>query len=100
MSSSEEIFSRLAADLAHGLTSEEAAKRLADFGKNELTSKEKDPLWKKYLDQVRQCLGRHLRMLMAGQFKEPLILLLLGSAAVSVIVGQYDDAVSITLVGK
>ena len=29
------------------------------------------------------------------QFKDPLILLLLGSAVLSVIVGQYEDALSI-----
>ena len=33
------------------------------------------------------------------QFKEPLILLLLGSATVSLFMGQYDDAFSITMVG-
>lgn len=30
-----------------------------------------------------------------NQFKEPLILLLIGSAILSVLIGQYDDAVSI-----
>lgn len=51
------------------------------YGLNELEVKEDDPLWKKYLEQ----------------FKEPLILLLLGSAVISVLVGQYDDAISITI---
>lgn len=38
-----------------------------------------DPLYKKYLEQ----------------FKDPLILLLLGSAVLSLLIKQYDDAVSI-----
>lgn len=43
--------------------------------------KEPEPLWKKFMEQLQQ----------------PLILLLLGSAFVSLVVGQYDDAFSITL---
>lgn len=38
-----------------------------------------DPLYKKYLEQ----------------FKDPLILLLLGSAVLSLLIKQYDDAISI-----
>ena len=34
------------------------------------------------------------------QFKEPLNLLLLSSALISVLMGQYDDAFSITLVRR
>ena len=34
------------------------------------------------------------------QFKNPLILLLLGSAFVSICMKQFDDAVSITVVSK
>lgn len=43
--------------------------------------KDEDPPWKKYLEQ----------------FKNPLILLLLGSALVSVSMKQFDDAISITV---
>ena len=32
------------------------------------------------------------------QFKQPLILLLFGSALISALLGSYDDAISITLV--
>ena len=42
---------------------------------------EEEPVWKKYLDQ----------------FKNPLIVLLLGSAFVSLAMQQFDDAASITL---
>ena len=49
-------------------------------GPNEFEVPAKDPLWKRF----------------AGQFYEsPLILLLLGSAGVSAVVGNYDDAASI-----
>lgn len=49
-------------------------------GANEFQVPAKDPLWKRF----------------AGQFYEsPLILLLLASAGVSVLVGNYDDAASI-----
>lgn len=43
---------------------------------------EEEPTWKKYIEQ----------------FKNPLIMLLLGSAFVSVCMKQFDDAVSITIV--
>eukprot|EP00051_Salpingoeca_urceolata_P028423 m.486783 g.486783 ORF g.486783 m.486783 type:complete len:963 (-) comp24593_c0_seq1:242-3130(-) len=64
----------------HGLSNAEARRRLQRTGPNEFAPDEKDPLWRKYLDQ----------------FKEPLIMLLLGSAAISLLLGQYDDAASIT----
>ncbi|KAG6452695.1 hypothetical protein O3G_MSEX007751 [Manduca sexta] len=50
-------------------------------GPNEFQVKEEDPLWKKYIEQ----------------FQNPLILLLLGSAVVSVCMRQFDDAISITV---
>lgn len=43
---------------------------------------QEEPTWKKYIEQ----------------FKNPLIMLLLGSAFVSVCMKQFDDAVSITIV--
>ncbi|XP_076036714.1 secretory pathway calcium atpase isoform X2 [Oratosquilla oratoria] len=64
-----------------GLSSIHVESRRQIFGFNEFSEPEDDPLWKKYL----------------GQFKEPLILLLLASAAVSLCMGQLDDAVVITL---
>ncbi|CAG4946621.1 unnamed protein product [Parnassius apollo] len=50
-------------------------------GPNEFQVKEQDPLWKKYIEQ----------------FQNPLILLLLASAFVSVCMRQFDDATSITV---
>lgn len=54
---------------------------MSNDGPNELPHEEPEPLWLRFLKQ----------------FKETLILLLLGSAVVSVLIGNLDDAVSITL---
>ncbi|XP_044735263.1 calcium-transporting ATPase type 2C member 1 isoform X2 [Chrysoperla carnea] len=78
---SEEVASRLRVDVRTGLNRREADLRRQLTGYNELTVKEEEPTWKKYVEQ----------------FKNPLILLLLGSAFVSVCMKQFDDAVSITI---
>uniref|UniRef100_A0A671M1H2 Calcium-transporting ATPase n=1 Tax=Sinocyclocheilus anshuiensis TaxID=1608454 RepID=A0A671M1H2_9TELE len=70
------------ADLQFGLTQEEVTRRRAYHGWNEFDISEDEPLWKRYL----------------SQFKDPLILLLLASAVISVLMRQFDDAVSITVV--
>ncbi|KAI0021000.1 calcium-transporting P [Xylariomycetidae sp. FL0641] len=77
----EETADRLQTSLKHGLTPGEALSRLRDFGPNEIPHEPPDPLW--------------LRFLM--QFREPLIILLLASAFLSIFVGNMDDAVSITV---
>jgi len=64
-----------------GLTWKEADNRRKILGPNEFVVNEEDPLWKKYFEQ----------------FKNPLILLLLGSAFVSICMKQLDDAISITV---
>lgn len=64
-----------------GLSPSEALARLHDQGPNELPHDEPEPLWLRFLKQ----------------FKEPLILLLLCSAGASVLVGNKDDAISITV---
>lgn len=65
----------------YGIPPAEAEIRLARDGANELPHEEPEPLWLRFLKQ----------------FRETLILLLLGSAAISFFMGNYDDAVSITL---
>uniref|UniRef100_A0A8C2AVG7 Calcium-transporting ATPase n=1 Tax=Cyprinus carpio TaxID=7962 RepID=A0A8C2AVG7_CYPCA len=70
------------ADLQFGLTQEEVTRRRTYHGWNEFDISEDEPLWKKYI----------------SQFKDPLILLLLASAVISVLMRQFDDAVSITVV--
>ncbi|WFD00174.1 P-type Ca(2+) transporter [Malassezia yamatoensis] len=69
------------ASLQKGLTSSQATHARKRYGANQLAGKEKPPIYRKWIDQLR----------------EPLNLLLLGSAGVSVIVGQVDDAVCITV---
>lgn len=79
--SANEVAGRLQVDLRTGLRWSEAKYRSKIVGLNELNVIEDDPTWKKYIEQ----------------FRNPLILLLLGSAAVSIIMKQFDDAVSITV---
>jgi Ca2+-transporting ATPase len=78
--STSETAQKLATSLSHGLSPSEAAARIHDHGRNELTHDDGEPLWLRFLKQ----------------FKETLILLLLGSAAVSFLMGNLEDAVSIT----
>uniref|UniRef100_A0A1B0DE25 Calcium-transporting ATPase n=1 Tax=Phlebotomus papatasi TaxID=29031 RepID=A0A1B0DE25_PHLPP len=79
--SASEVAGRLQVDLRTGLRWSEANYRAKIVGYNELHAPEDDPTWKKYIQQ----------------FKNPLILLLLGSALVSICMKQFDDAVSITI---
>ncbi|XP_003200287.2 calcium-transporting ATPase type 2C member 1 isoform X2 [Danio rerio] len=76
-----EVACALQADLQFGLNREEVERRRTYHGWNEFDISEDEPLWKKYL----------------SQFKDPLILLLLSSAVISVLMRQFDDAVSITV---
>ncbi|XP_066585292.1 calcium-transporting ATPase type 2C member 1 isoform X2 [Prorops nasuta] len=78
---SDEVAAKLHVDTRTGLRWQEADHRRRLVGFNELTVKEEEPTWKKYIEQ----------------FKNPLILLLLGSAFVSICMKQFDDAVSITV---
>ncbi|XP_044766962.1 calcium-transporting ATPase type 2C member 1 isoform X3 [Coccinella septempunctata] len=77
----EEVGERLNVDINKGLSWQEANRRRQFSGYNEFTVKDEDPPWKKYLEQ----------------FQNPLILLLLASALVSVFMKQFDDAISITV---
>ncbi|KAK2807338.1 hypothetical protein FQN50_005493 [Emmonsiellopsis sp. PD_5] len=77
----QEVADRLATHLVQGLSPADADARLLRDGPNELPHDDPEPLWLRFLKQ----------------FKEPLILLLLASAGISFFMGNYDDAVSITL---
>ncbi|ORZ35074.1 hypothetical protein BCR44DRAFT_1435029 [Catenaria anguillulae PL171] len=77
----DQVTTDLATDPARGLPASVAAVRLAQHGTNELAIADQDPWWHKLLEQ----------------FQNPLIYLLLGSALVSSLVGEWDNAISITL---
>ncbi|KAJ7376668.1 ATPase, P-type (transporting), HAD super, sub IC [Desmophyllum pertusum] len=75
------VLKQFRSDPVRGLTHDEVERRRKLHGLNEFDHVEETPLWRKYIDQ----------------FKEPMIVLLLASGLVSVTMGQYDDAVSITV---
>lgn len=77
----EQLSQQLQVNPATGLSWDEATNRLNKLGYNEFNVEKQESLLEKYIEQ----------------FKNPLILLLLGSAGVSVCMGQFDDAVSITI---
>ncbi|EGC46392.1 secretory pathway Ca2+-ATPase [Histoplasma capsulatum var. duboisii H88] len=79
--SPQEVADHLQTSLSHGLSPADAHTRLLRDGPNELSSEDPEPLWMRFLKQ----------------FKEPLILLLLASAAISFFMSNYDDAISIAL---
>ncbi|NXQ56763.1 AT2C2 ATPase, partial [Anthoscopus minutus] len=77
----EDLARALNVDLQTGLSEFSVLQRRSKHGWNEFSVENTEPIWKKYLDQ----------------FKNPLILLLLASAFVSVITKEYEDAASITM---
>eukprot|EP00062_Callorhinchus_milii_P005145 gi/632944318/ref/XP_007887444.1/ PREDICTED: calcium-transporting ATPase type 2C member 2 [Callorhinchus milii] len=77
----EELVRNLQADLYNGLTDCDVLERRISYGWNEFGVENAEPIWKKYL----------------SQFKNPLILLLLASAVISIITREIEDAVSITV---
>lgn len=80
----EAVCTALQVNSSVGLTAAEVADRRVACGPNELPEDDEDPLWKKFLEQ----------------FKDPMIGLLLTSAVISFLVGQWDDAVSILIVSE
>ncbi|CAM9848835.1 unnamed protein product [Chrysoparadoxa australica] len=76
-----EVIHSMQTDGARGLTMGQVQDRSVMHAKNELAQQEEETLLMKFLET----------------FKDPLILLLLASAVVSVLVGQYDDAISICM---
>lgn len=76
-----EAAARLRTSLTQGLPPTEALQRLGTYGPNEIPHEEPEPLWLRFVKQ----------------FQEPLIVLLLVSAGMSLVLGNMDDAVSITV---
>ena len=83
-SAPEELCSLYNTDQNKGLDWSECDSRLRTYGFNEFQTDESSKIVSKYLDQ----------------FRNPLIQLLLVSVVISVFMGQYDDAISITLVSN
>ncbi len=76
-----EAAARLRTSLTHGLSPNEGLTRLGTYGANEIPHEEPEPLWLRFVKQ----------------FQEPLIVLLLVSAGASLLLGNMDDAISITV---
>lgn len=77
----EQMLVRLSGDLKNGLTEESVQQKQKTHGANAMDEAEEEPLWRKFLDKL----------------KEPMIALLLASAVISLLTGQYDDALSIAI---
>jgi Ca2+-transporting ATPase len=80
-STAEEVLKIQRVDVLIGLSHQEINSRRQMFGSNILEGEDEESIWWKYV----------------MQFKEPLILMLLGSALLSVLIGQIEDAISIAV---
>lgn len=78
----EEVIRRLASDPVAGLATEEAEQRHAAHGPNRLAEKPPRPAWLKFLDQ----------------FRNVLVLILIGAAVLAGAIGDLKDAMVITVV--
>ncbi|KAM4059027.1 E1-E2 ATPase domain-containing protein [Hirsutella rhossiliensis] len=76
-----EAAAELRTSLTLGLSPTDALTRLGECGPNEIPHEPPEPLWLRFVKQ----------------FQEPLIMLLLVSAGASLLLGNMDDAVSITV---
>ncbi|MBC7226469.1 MAG: cation-translocating P-type ATPase [Thermoflexales bacterium] len=75
----EETFKELETDPQHGLTKEEAHRRLSKFGSNELAERPRPTFWQMLLDQ----------------FNNFLILILIAAAFISLVLGEIEEAIAI-----
>jgi len=78
----EKVIDELKVNVIHGLTSEEASKRLKEYGENRLI--EKKP--------------KSLLQLFLAQLNDTMIFILMGAAVISGFVGEISDAIIIALV--
>ena len=72
----DECINELGSDIKNGLSSEKAKELLEKNGRNELKQKNKKSLLSKIIDQ----------------FKDPMILILIGACIMSAVVGEITDA--------
>lgn len=77
----EQVIAEQNTNMETGLTNQEAAFRMKLTGPNVLEPEDEETLFSKFVDQ----------------FKDPLIMLLLASAIISLVMGQIGDALSIIL---
>lgn len=94
----ESTLSKFTVDPSSGLTFEQVFIRKQQYGPNELghdasESSGKSGFLGKLKEEYGELVGQYLE-----QFQNPLILLLIGSAAISVLLGQFENAISIALV--
>jgi len=82
LKSQEEVLNELKVNTSVGLTKDEAAKRLEQYGSNKLKGKPK----------------KSLLALFFAQLKDMLIYVLLVAAAITIFIGEYSDAIIILLV--
>ncbi|SHJ04647.1 Ca2+-transporting ATPase [Hymenobacter daecheongensis DSM 21074] len=80
--SPQECLQRLATTAEQGLSPAEAARRLREYGPNQLTARPPRPVWRKFLDQ----------------FKNVLVLVLLATTVLAAAVGDVKDVVVILVV--
>ncbi|MCX5722212.1 MAG: calcium-translocating P-type ATPase, PMCA-type [Nitrospirae bacterium] len=77
-----DVATHLSVDPDAGLTSEEAARRIIHYGLNEIRERPPRQLWRMFLDQ----------------FTDFMILVLIGAAIISGIVGEPPDAIAIVVI--
>lgn len=77
-----EVATHLAVDPDAGLTIDEASRRIAQYGLNDIRERPPRPLWRMFLDQ----------------FTDFMILVLIGAAIISGIIGEPPDAIAIVVI--
>ncbi|MCL2819108.1 MAG: HAD-IC family P-type ATPase, partial [Actinomycetia bacterium] len=80
--SADEVIRELDTDPVAGLSSQEAAARLATYGPNELEPPQRTPLWRIFLEQ----------------FNDFMIWVLLAAVAISIFEGQYIESIAIVCI--
>ncbi|NPA06536.1 MAG: cation-translocating P-type ATPase [Chloroflexi bacterium] len=77
-----EVLRHLGTDPTTGLSEEEARRRLEQYGPNQIVERGPESPWRIFLEQ----------------FRDPLVILLLLSAAVSAFLGDYKEAIAIMII--
>lgn len=78
----DQVLSELGTDLAQGLSSQEAAKRLEEYGRNKLPEQKRKSILKMFL----------------AQLQDTMIYILLAATVLSVLMGDYAEAIIIIVV--